>query len=67
MGHDYPGEGAAKHWQPGLLVIASAQIDSKTEKGGVVKGHNKKMKKIENQEKGSHRSELMKLSIRGYL
>ena len=53
MGHEYPGEGAAKQWQPGL--IACAQIDSKTEKGGVVKGHSKKKKKIENQEKRNQR------------
>ena len=28
-------------------------IDLKTEKGGVVKGHSKKKKKIENQKKGT--------------
>ena len=67
MGHEYPGEGAAKQWQPGLLVIACAQIDSKTEKGGVVKGHRKKRRKCKiKKKKEANGQKLMKLSVRGY-
>jgi hypothetical protein len=70
VGHEYPGEGAALLWQPGLPSTCSllhsqndiiqgecisgvllvpihrdTRIDSKTERGGVVKGHNKKRRK----------------------
>ena len=66
MGHEYQGEGAARQWQPGL--IACAQIDSKTEKGGVVKRHSKKRRKWKTKKKKrSRRPEAKEIVFKGLL
>ena len=48
-------------------IHRDTQIDLKIEKGGVVKGHSKKRRKIENQEKKEAKGlKLMKLSVSSY-
>ena len=50
-----------------MPIHGDTLIDLKTEKGGVVKGHSKKRRKIENQEKKKQKAKILGKCLSGVI